>query len=260
MEPRYVGYFPLFIVVFLAGAVYTECPGNPRTAGLLAAIESSAGVAWIAPHCDDEIYASGLLALASLGFKKRVFVVSLNKNASATQPGTLVDRHRDNRDFKEYLELEDYIYAKEHLDRYRGNFRQKLYSFLDEFMAKNGIGVVLTFENTHGANGHPDHLKVSDLLTAYTADRNVSLYYFINRDPGLNRREPGHALDPLPVTDTLDLDAYTVKKDGKALSLWQVKMGVVEIYSSSQPGCHYLVQHPEALERLAHKEWYRKVN
>lgn len=251
------------LAVGLSGLYYTIGLRNAGVGGQRSLIEDVKGaraIAWIAPHPDDEIWASALLGLASLGYGKDVYVVSLSRNATATYPGTWEDRMQDNKDIKEYLGLVDYVYADEYLKNYPGDVEEKFYAFLDDFIEETGVDLIITFENTHGANGHPAHLTVSNWITEYAREHGIKLYYVINRDPILNRAEPGHPLDPLPYTDVLDLDRYYVVKNGANISLWELKLGVIEIYSSSQPGCYYFVTNPNELAKVVHKEWYRRVN
>ncbi len=255
----------LIVIVVAAGlsglyyAIGLRSAGMGRHRSLFDDVKSARAVAWIGPHPDDEIWASGLLGFASLGCGKNVYVVSLSRNATATYPGTWEDRMQDNRDVKEYLGLVDYVYADEYLKKYPGDIEEKFYSFLDDFIAETGVDLIITFENTHGANGHPAHLSVSTWITKYAKEHKIKLYYVINRDPILNRAEPGHPLDPLPYTDVLDLDRHYVLKDGNNISLWELKLGVIEIYSSSQPGCYYFITNPDELAKVIHKEWYRRL-
>lgn len=44
------------------------------------------------------------------------------------------------------------------------------------------------------------------------------------------------------------------------LSLWEVKVGVIEIYSSSVPAALDIANSPERRGKMVHSEFYRKVN
>lgn len=44
------------------------------------------------------------------------------------------------------------------------------------------------------------------------------------------------------------------------MSLWELKVGVMEIYSSSQPRAYYFTQNPDELAKIIHEECYRKAN
>jgi hypothetical protein len=119
---------------------------------LLQEIENAAGVAWIGPHCDDEIVVSGLLALSGLHYKKDTYAVSFNEGATEFPPGaTLEDRHSDNEDFKRFLGLKAYVRLG--LDGYKRENKQQLFELLDRFVAETGVDLFVTFENTHGGNG-----------------------------------------------------------------------------------------------------------
>lgn len=233
--------------------------GEPRE-GLLADLECANAVAWIAPHPDDEIFASGVLGQASLGFGLETYVVSGNREATETYPGTPADRLADNQDVKEHLQLSDYIYAADTLPDFPGDsLEEKFGAFVDDFVTGRGVELIITFENTHGLNGHQDHKLMSDWLTEYAASNPVRLYYLINRDPLLNRIEPDHALDPLPVSDTFDLTRKVVRND-VSTTLWDLKLDVLDIYKSSQPGAYYyMVENPEAMDLMARQECYRRV-
>lgn len=220
---------------------------------LLNDIENAAAVAWVGPHCDDEIVASGLLALCSLHYKRDTYVASFNEGAMGFPPGaTLEDRHEDNEDFKNFLGLKEYVRLG--LDNYKGNRKQILFELLDAFVAETGVDLFVTFENTHGGNGHPDHVEASKWVTEYCKKRGITLYYFINRDPVF-----GGKMDPLPYTDEIDLDSAHVTTLEGELSLWEVKVTVLEIYSSSVPAALNIVN-SENLEKMVHSEFYRKVN
>lgn len=253
------GFFGFSAVILLVIPLGACGSGEPPT-GLLADLEGANAVAWIAPHPDDEIFASGVLGQASLGYRLESYVVSGNREATETYPGTPADRLVDNQEFKEYLQLADYIYAAETLPGFPGDsLEEKFAAFVDDFVAGSGVDLIITFENTQGLNGHPDHKQMSDWLTEYAASSPVGLYYLVNRDPLLNRIEPDHDLDPLPVTDTLDL-TREVTGDGGPITLWDLKLGVLDIYKSSQPGAYYyMVENPEALEQMMKEECYRKV-
>lgn len=247
----------LVLLIFLAGCtIPSEDTSTPEVEGnLLEDLERATAVAWVGPHCDDEIFVSGLLALSSLQYEKDTYAVSFNEGASSFPPGaTLEDRHEDNTDFKEFLGLKDYVWLG--LDKYKGgNRKQKLFELLDGFTAETGVDLIITFENTHGGNGHPGHIEGSEWLTEYCKKRGVTLYYFINRDPVV-----GGKMDPLPYTDEIDLDSEYVTTAEGELSLWEVKVEVIEIYSSSVPAALDIVNSPERHGKLVHTEFYRKVN
>ncbi len=247
--------FVVLLAVVLAVSGCTsqgETGPESQNSTLIGDIRSSEVIAWVAPHCDDEIFASEVLALASLGYGKEVYSVSLAEGASAFPPGaTLADRHQDNEEFREYLELADYVRLG--ISTYPDPEKKRsLFGFLDGFQP--GLDMIMTFENTHGGNGMEEHVKVSGWLTEYAKSRGVTLYYVINRDPII-----GDGMDPLPYTDTIDLDNVHVTLDGKRTSLWDVNVGVLEIYKSSVPSALGLLK-PQRLAKVQHAKFYRKVN
>ena len=244
MEKRIV----LVVILVIAGCTAQDKTTAPVEGDIFKDLETATAVAWIGPHCDDEIAVAGLLALSSLHYHKSTYVVSFNEKASGLTPGaTLEDRYTDNADFLSFLELTEYVRLG--LDTYKGDNKQRLFELLDAFIARTGVDMIITFENTNGGNGHPDHKRGSHWLTEYTKSRGIILYYIINRDPVWGK------MDPLPVTDELDLD--TQYSNG---SLWEIKVTVFEIYSSSVPAALNLVTSPETLEKMIHTEFYRKVN
>lgn len=221
---------------------------------LLQEIEHATAIAWIGPHCDDEIVVSGLLALSGLHYKKDTYAVSFNQGAVGFPPGaTLEDRYSDNEDFERFLGLKAYVRLG--LDGYKGeNKKQQLFELLDGFVAETGVDLFVTFENTHGGNGHGGHIEGSQWVTEYCKKRGITLYYIINRDPVW-----GGKMDPLPYTDEIDLDSFSVITSEGERSLWEVKVMVLEIYSSSVPAALRIVNSSEALEKMVHREYYRKV-
>lgn len=224
---------------------------EPQPESLLEDIEQAAAIAWVGPHRDDEIVVTGFLALCSYVYKKRTYVVPFTKGATSFPPGaTIEDRYKDNTDFKIFLQLSGYIPLglNEYTDK-----KQKLFELLDEFIAKTGVSLIVTFENTHGGNGHPDHITGSQWLTEYCQSRGITLYYFINRDPLF-----GGEVDPLPYTDEIDLGMVVDTGTGMR-SLWDIKVKALEIYSSSVPTAARIVNTPEKLDAMIHKEYYRKV-
>lgn len=244
MEKRIV-----LVLVFVVTGCTTQDETTPPVEGdLFKDLESATAVAWIGPHCDDEIAVAGLLAASSGYYHKRTYVVSFNEGASGLTPGaTLEDRYTDNADFIHFLGLTEYVRLG--LDTYKGDDKQKLFELLDAFIVETGVDMIITFENTNGGNGHPDHKRGSRWLTEYCTLRGITLYYIINRDPVWGK------MDPLPYTDELDLDTTTPKG-----SLWEIKVTVFKIYSSSVPAALHLVTSPETLEKMIHTEFYRKVN
>lgn len=239
----------LVLILVIAGCTTSrERSTLPGEGNLFKDIEHATAVAWIGPHCDDEIAVVGLLALSRLYYHKDTYAVSFNEGASGFTPGaTLEDRHKDNADVKTFLRLTDYVWLG--LDNYKGNQKQTLFELLDEFIAGTGVDVIITFENTHGGNGHPDHIRGSQWLTEYCKTRKITLYYAINRDLVW-----GGKMDPLPYTDEIDL-TFIIPEG----SLWDVKVTVLEIYSSSVPAALNLVNSPETLEKMIRAEFYRKV-
>jgi len=233
---------------------------TPKENVLLQEIKNSNTIAWIAPHNDDEILSSGVIALSSLSYKKDVYVITFNNKSTITSPGTSEDRIQDNQDYKEFLELNDYVYMEPFLENYKGDSEERVFGYLKDFKKEKGLDLIITFENTHGFNSHPDHIKWSNILTKFAKQNNIKLYYLINRDPVLNLVEPEKTLDPLPITDNIDLDEHFVIKDGGEMSLWDARLGVIEIYSSSQPGTYRFMQNPKEVAKIIHKENYRKVN
>ena len=244
-------------ILFVDGCSITNKLDIQENGNLFEDIRNANTIAWIGPHPDDEIWVSGLLAYVSLGYYKETYVISLNKKAYSTSPGTPEDRLVDNQDFKDFMGLKDYVYFEESAEEYTGNLKERFFAFLDNFISESDLDLIITFENTNGANGHPDHIQLSEWLTDYSKKNSIKLYYYISRNPINTSNEP----DPLPVTDTIDLDEhYITSTDNKRISLWDAKVEVIKIYSSSVPGANRLTQNPEIAAEAIHEENYRRVN
>jgi len=249
----------VLLIVLNVGCLNSSDNKNEEdySGSLLLDVSNAKGIAWVGPHCDDDITSSELLGLASLGYHKNVYVMSLNENAMSFPPGADInDRHQDNEDFKNYLNLVDYIRLG--LDGLDGDSKkQGLYNYLDNLTEKNNVNMLITFENTHGYNGNTEHPVVSNWVTEYAQENNLVLYYVINRDPIIGDGE----LDPLPVTDSIDLDnTYVVDTEGKNITLWELGVNVLEIYKTSVPSALNLVENQNRLNRVLHEKYYRKVN
>ncbi len=254
----------IFIVTIIVGCMEQGKSQKPER-NLFTDFESANAVAWIAPHADDDLFAAGALALASLGYNKKTYVFTNKIPANATfVHGTTKDRLKDNQDIKNFLNLTGYIYKE--IGEYGSIPMQKIFRSLHDFVSDNNIDLIITFENTHGYNGHPQHIQLSKIITKFSKKNNIKLYYLINRDPRMstipNMLYGGstyRTLDPLPFTDVIDLDEHRVIKNGKSMSLWDIKVGVFEIYSSSVLPCYNLMHDPDELAEIVHKEYYRKV-
>lgn len=226
---------------------------------LISDIKNSQVIAWIAPHCDDEIFASALLAYASFGLNKTVYVISLHKGGVAFPPGAGVpERLQDNQDFKNLVGLKDYVYGD--FSEYPRNKENATKNYLTDIIDELTIDVIITFENTNGGYGHQEHIQVSNWITEFARKNNVKLYYVINRDSAVSSSKI-QSIDPLPFTDTLDLNNHQITlADNRQLSLWETKMEVLEIYKSSVPMVVKIVETPELYDNLMHIEHYRLVN
>ena len=240
------------LVLLLSGCVSMEDFGDRSLIGDLVEAES---VLWVGPHCDDEIWASGFLALSSLGYGKKTYVVCLKDEPGAFPEGAdKEDRFEDNADYAEFLGLEEYYMW--HMNDYTGTERYvELENFLDEYISLREIDMFITFENTHGASGNTDHTKFSEWFTDYCDRKDLKLYYVLNLDPLLPGYSDGE-IDPEPYTDVIDLHSEFVNN----VSLWDMKYGVIEIYSTSVPGAKNIYEDEELIENLIPKEFYRIVN
>lgn len=227
-----------------------DVTGDERT--LLGDIQKAKGVAWVGPHCDDDLFVSHFLAMASLGYGKKTYVLSLNKDATSFPPGaTLDDRHQDNDDVKEYLNLADYIRIG--LTISNPENEQMILDYMDKFVADNGVDLIMTFEPTNGGNGQSAHKSLSKLLTPWAEEKGLMYYYVIQRDP-LFSSNP----DPLPITDTWDLDAHEITgMDDIQRTLWQVSVDVLHIYKSSVPSALNIVN--SKLDQFQHEANFRMV-
>ena len=136
METRMI---PVLLVVALSAgcSIPFSKESSPQESleEMLQEIENAAAIAWVGPHCDDEIVVSGLLALSSFHYNKDTYVVSLNEGATAFPPGaTLEDRHQDNMDFKNFLNLKGYIRLG--LNKYKENRKKSYMNFWMNLLLK----------------------------------------------------------------------------------------------------------------------------
>ena len=227
---------------------------------LLTDIEKADVIAWIAPHPDDDLFATALLAQASLNMKKTAYVISLhNKGGVAFPPGAgPEDRFQDNKDFRDLTGLKDYLYAD--FTKYPRNKETATKAYLVDIVKELDIDLIITFENTNGAYGHKEHIQVSGWITEFAKENDVKLYYVINRDPAVSIGKVP-SLDPLPFTDTLNLNEMRVTKtNGEKMSLWDLKLEALEVYKSSVPMVVRLLDSPDLKNNLVREELYRKVN
>ena len=227
---------------------------------LISDLERARVVAWIGPHPDDEIYVSGILAYSALGLGNETYSISLhNKGGSAFPPGAgPADRFQDNQDFKNLVGLTDYLYGD--FSSYPRNKETATKMYLKDIVKELGIDLIITYENTNGGYGHHEHIQVSGWITEFAHENDIMLYYMINRDP-IATLPNNPSIDPLPITDTLNLDQMSiVKKDGEKATLWEMKQGVMEVYYSSVPMVVRLVDDKELYNNIRHEENYRLVN
>lgn len=261
LDNKSIVFIIVLIVAVLLIVLFNNAKQQNQQGQLLSDLNTAKTIAWISPHNDDEMLASGAIALASLGLKNNVFVITQEKSI-VVSPGTKEDRLLDNKDVNAFLELKSYIFVEDYAGGYSGTREEKFEQYLKDFKKTNNLDVILTFENTNGF-GNAEHVEWSKFLTKFAIENNIKLYYLINRDPAVQYNFQGDVagLDPLPVTDTIDLDKHFVVKNGNALSLWKIKVEVVKIYSSSQPNAFDItVVHPERILQLLHEENYRKTN
>lgn len=208
-------------------------------------------VMWIGAHPDDEILVSGLLAKLSLERGKQTYAVSL----------TVEEKHEQNNiECVKLLGLKDYIkFDMEGMCR--GMSQEECKPILIEeiraLLIEKNPSVVITFEPTIGFRGHPQHKLASRLVHQALVESGIDadLYYAINRDTNLSMLLGGPT-DPLPYTDTLDLDGYSRKLGS---TLWDIKLQVIEIYSDSVPNARILMENEDVRNSMLHKEFYRKV-
>ncbi|MCK4820035.1 hypothetical protein KA005_29995, partial [bacterium] len=76
----------MLLILFIVGRNSNNKPDIQENGELVEDIENANTIAWIAPHPDDELWVSGLLAFVSLGYEKETYVISLNKKAHSTSP------------------------------------------------------------------------------------------------------------------------------------------------------------------------------
>ena len=185
---------------------------EPEERDLMSDLRNAKTIAWIAPHCDDEIFVGGMLSYAGLGLNKKTYVISMHKGGVAFPPGaTRDDRLADNQDFKNLVGLTDYVYGE--FDDYPRNKEIATKMYLEDIVDELGIDLIFTFENTNGAYGHKEHIQVSGWVTEFARENNIKLYYMINREPSVRAGKDSH-MDPLPVTDTFDLEKYSLNTRG----------------------------------------------
>lgn len=233
-------------------------PPPPPKRDLISDIKNSSGIAWIGMHPDDEILATGLLALASLGYNKNVYAIALNGTyPTAFPPGAgPEDRFIDNEEYRQFLNLRDYL--RWNIQDYTDQVNVAK-NFLNNYFSENNIDLVITFENTHGATGHPQHTLVSQHLTQFAQELGVKLYYCLQLDPVIADTFANSVTDPLPYTDELLLDEHYVATSLGNMSLWDAKVHAFEIYASSVPLALTIVSSPEIIQNMSHREHYRIV-
>lgn len=240
---------------------------SATTEGLLDDLRAANAVVCVVPHCDDDIFFSGFLSLASLKFKKDTYVIAGTRFASVPPGGTLEMRHRDNAEMKELLGLKDYI--RFDLREYpgTGTKNERFLEFLREFILEKRVDVIASFETQQGFNGHPAHKQlgkdVAALLESLAEKENwtVNLYCTVNPQPEIVRMRGTPVARP-PHTHEIDLDGERVTlPDGRSLSLWGVCYEVFTVYKESVGGARRWYNNRDKWDRtFRHEEWYQKVS
>jgi len=263
-----------FICIPIGGCAAQETSKvkSKTTPALLTTIRDARTVLWVGAHCDDEILASGILALASLKFKKDTYTISRTHQvgpvgAGLPPGGTVEKRYRDNEKLKQFLELKDYIRFNPADYPGSGGQDEKFLRFLREFILQKDVDVIISFESVMGFYGHPDHIDVSVQVNRLVEDiaskqnRRITLLYLINGNPDvISGRLSDEQKRVLPYTDRLDMDAESVRMpDGQILSLWNVKYEVLGIYKESVGTAQWYDNRRAWDTKLNHEELYQRA-
>lgn len=229
--------------LFLLATVSAGCAvapvkpdGTPETVPVDELLRRGARTMWIAAHPDDELFAGALLARSSLVHGNPTFLLVLTHGdggecGAAEGCGPSLGKFRE----KELQQAAAYYRAGlEHRWFFNAPLPVSSFPSPEELLARwnrqgDPLGVVtaairrfkpdliLTFEPTHGATGHPEHQVAARLATAgvrQAADPRLSLpnlpphrvgrlYYLLARYWPL--RLVGKA-DPGPVTEQWDAE------------------------------------------------------
>jgi len=234
---------------------------------LLDDLRAASAVVCAVPHCDDDIFFAGFLALSSLRFEKDTYVIAGSRGASAFPPGgTLEMRHQDNAEMKELLGLKDYIRFDPQKQGGEGTKNEQFLEFLRKFILENRVDVIVSFETQQGFNGHPGHKELARHVAELVADlaekenRTVKLYCIVNPQPELIRMR-GMPLVRPPHTHEINLDAERVTlPDARSMSLWGVYYEVLGVYKESVAAAPQWYNNRDKWDRtIRHEEWYQKV-
>lgn len=241
---------------------------------LLNDLKNANGVLWVGPHCDDELAATGLLLLASRKFNKDTYVFtflhtpSMESSALSNEEKMKV-RIKDNREFKEFIGLKDYIrFAPEGfsgLEEYT-SYSEKYKAFfpaMKKFIIKNNIDLIVSFDSIQGWNKHPEHTifgrEVQKFFQKFENDENYdfSHYCILNANWKFSDVTP-----PLTYTDIIYMDDVKIEMtNGNTISLWD---GFKEVFNIYKESLFILGQYynnwDEFSKKTIHKELYKKTN
>lgn len=263
---RIISFVFFICLLTLHGSIYAEHNSNSippdTTQTLLSDIQNAKRIAWVCPHCDDEMFIVGLISLATYRYKKEVYVIS----GSLIQGKLRQARQKDNSESKTLLRLKDYIrydpseYKKQSLKV------KPFIKFVRDILVEKDIDMVITLDPVQGYNSQPQHIETSKMVTklmkhlkAEFPDKKLKLYYLINSNPDIIGRARNLSHDIEPYSDIINMDTEKIiLPDGKEVSLWAMREKILDIYSDSIPAL--MAGNADLLNKnLRHFELYQKA-
>jgi len=242
-------YGLIIVAVMLISGCVGDKPQSSISTSLLNDLKNAKTIMWIAAHPDDELYMGGTLGYATRDLGCELTIVSFNTNSKF---------FKANQQSAEFLKNADYIRLNALI---KCDNMNEIDSKVDEMIEK-GIkdkivqiiiekkpDIVFTFEPTNGYRTSCAHCVSSIIAREAIEESGVDCdhYYVLNRDPVATKMLGGN-MDPLPVTDTIELDE----------KLWSYRMEIFEIYSPFYPKLKKIISDEDLQDQLSHQEFFKR--
>jgi len=205
---------------------------------------------WIGAHPDDELYLGGTLGYATKDKGIKLTIISFAENPDFLEA---------NRSSAEFLNNAEYLYLTgQGLDCDINEVDEAVSEAVSKGAKDEIIGlirekkpdVIFTFESSNGYRTICPHIVSAVVAQMAIEESGVESETFsiLNRDHLLTSILGGE-MDPLPVTDVIDLDEH----------LWEYRMAIFGFYSPFYPTLVEILETPSLQDELLHQEFFRKV-
>lgn len=235
----------LFLTLFFANG--TCEPVEYGT--LLQSLEQAKNIMWIGPHPDDELYLGGTLGYATRDLGRKLTIISFGRSPQMIEA---------NRRSAEFLNNAEYLYLDANGKCDMGTINEAVEKMVStgvkdkivRLIRKKHPDIIFTFETSNGYRTNCAHIVSALVAETALAESGVEsqTFFILNRDP-LMVKILGGEMDPLPVTDVIDLNQR----------LWEYRMAVFRAYSPFYPAIRKVLTTPALEESLLHQEFFRKA-